>query len=318
MKDNPRFSIIIPLYNKEQSIQNAIYSILKQDMDDFEIIVVNDGSTDCSMQKVKEIEDRRLRIVDKINGGVSSARNEGILRAKGEWICFLDADDIWLPDFLSVTDTLINEFPEAKLVCPSYKVQYKKKEIIPKWKSVDLEKDAIVNNFFEMATASWWICNSSCVALERKTLLKQKYYFPENETVYEDFDLWLRIGTMYPVAHSNKVCAIYQRGTEENARKTHSQKIVYSETYMNTIEGLKEKFVNTSKEYKWLCEIKDRRMVPYIFSMICTGKISDAREILCNWKPINRYIIYKAGLRLIAYMPKVIVHTIQELRYKIF
>ena len=79
------FSVVIPLYNKELSIKNTIQSVLNQTFQDFEIVVVNDGSTDNSLHVLKEIDDTRIRIINKTNGGVSSARNRGIKEAKFRW-----------------------------------------------------------------------------------------------------------------------------------------------------------------------------------------------------------------------------------------
>lgn len=99
---SPFVSVIIPLYNKEKSIKSTIETVLKQTYEDYEIIVVNDGSKDKGVNRVTEIRDPRVRLINQENAGVSSARNTGIHAAKGEWILFLDADDVLLPNALSV------------------------------------------------------------------------------------------------------------------------------------------------------------------------------------------------------------------------
>jgi len=96
----PLVSVVIPLYNKEDSISTTVNSILKQSFIDFEIIIVNDGSTDNSLNIVSQIEDSRIRIVNQENKGISAARNRGIAEGNGKWILFLDADDILLPEAL--------------------------------------------------------------------------------------------------------------------------------------------------------------------------------------------------------------------------
>lgn len=88
-----KFSIIIPLYNKEQTIARTINSIIRQDYDDYEIIVVDDGSNDHGGAVVESMKDNRIRLVRKANGGVSSARNYGVKCSSGEWLIFMDADD---------------------------------------------------------------------------------------------------------------------------------------------------------------------------------------------------------------------------------
>ena len=97
----PKISIVIPLYNKENAIQSTLKSILTNQWQDFEIIIVDDGSTDNSIEKVREIEDSRIRLITQSNKGPSAARNTGAKAAFGEWILFFDADDILYPDGLS-------------------------------------------------------------------------------------------------------------------------------------------------------------------------------------------------------------------------
>jgi glycosyltransferase involved in cell wall biosynthesis len=94
-------SIIIPLYNKQHVIKNTINSILTQSVSDWECIIVDDGSTDSSASVVRGIDDKRIKYLYKSNGGVSSARNFGVEHASGEWILFLDADDLLLEDCLA-------------------------------------------------------------------------------------------------------------------------------------------------------------------------------------------------------------------------
>lgn len=93
-------SVVIPLYNKRQSIANTLQSVLSQTYSCFEIVVVDDGSTDDSAEIVRQFRDERIRLIQKENGGVCSARNLGIRESKGEFVALLDADDTLVPDCL--------------------------------------------------------------------------------------------------------------------------------------------------------------------------------------------------------------------------
>ena len=93
------FPVVIPLYNKEVYIKNTLNSVLAQTIKDFEIIVVNDGSTDKSAEVVKSLSDPRIRLINQVNAGVSVARNRGINEAKADLIAFLDGDDEWKTKF---------------------------------------------------------------------------------------------------------------------------------------------------------------------------------------------------------------------------
>ena len=94
------FSVIMPLYNKATYVRKAVESVVRQTFGDWELIVVDDGSTDGSGEVVREIDDPRIRLVQQENSGVGAARNNGVAQSSAPWICFLDADDWWEPTFL--------------------------------------------------------------------------------------------------------------------------------------------------------------------------------------------------------------------------
>lgn len=115
-------SIVIPLYNKEKTILRCINSVLEQTYKEFEIIVVDDGSSDLGVSIIeKTIFDERVHIIKQKNGGVSKARNTGAKAAKGRWLCFLDADDYWFPDFLLQMHNIAIEHKDCSIIqCASY------------------------------------------------------------------------------------------------------------------------------------------------------------------------------------------------------
>lgn len=314
-----KYSVIIPLYNKAEYIQKTIESVLAQTEQDFEVIVIDDGSTDDGAQVVEQIQSDKIKLIKQKNSGVSKVRNCGIKSACGEYVAFLDADDLWSPNFLETVNLLIEEFPDAGMACPSYQVAYENRIVHPEWRSVEDSEKHLVNDFFEMATAPFWVCNSSCAVIKRQVILEMDYWFPENESVYEDFDFWIRIGASQKVAHSNIVCSTYNRITETNARKTHySSKVVYSQTFMNTLNNLMENNQYSLQQKNWLKQIKDRRMVPYIFSLLCVNNRKQAIEELKGWKPTKAYKKFKYALRTLSFMPLVVFQMIQKFRYKLF
>lgn len=102
-------SVIIPLYNKAHTIVNTLNTVLNQTYQNFEIIIVNDGSTDNGIEVIKQnFNDSRIRIINQSNAGVSAARNRGIQESHGTWISFLDADDEWMPDYLETVAQITN------------------------------------------------------------------------------------------------------------------------------------------------------------------------------------------------------------------
>lgn len=114
-------SVVIPLYNKEPIIEKSLFSVLSQDYDDYEVVIVNDGSTDRSAEIVKGIDDSHVRLIEQENGGPSKARNTGVLNSKGEWIVFLDADDEFMPGALKYYVSLIQSHSTNDFfACPFY------------------------------------------------------------------------------------------------------------------------------------------------------------------------------------------------------
>lgn len=108
------FSVVIPLYNKAHTITRTLSSVLAQSLTDFEVIIVNDGSTDNGTEIIRDFtNDSRIRIIDQKNQGVSAARNRGVYEAKYKYIAFLDGDDEWMPNFLEKIKEAILKFPEA-------------------------------------------------------------------------------------------------------------------------------------------------------------------------------------------------------------
>ena len=313
-----KYSVVIPLYNKEYCIEKTIRSVLSQTVTDFEIVVVNDGSKDQSVAIVEAIDDERIRVISQENHGVAAARNTGIQHAQGKYVCFLDADDLWKENFLETVEGLIEKFPMAKVFCPSYEVSYGKRVIVPQWRSVDLHEDSLVKDFFEMATGPFWVTHSSCTVVTKDALNEMEKLFPVGETVYEDFDLWIRLGTRVKVAHSNKVCGTYVRITPNNARMAHSQKVVYSKAFMSTLDQLIASPDMTAQQVEWLMEMKDRRMVPYIFSLLCVKKNTEAQNALKKWIPVKAYRKYHMCLKIISCFPHCMVRFLQGLRYYIF
>ncbi len=314
-----KYSIIIPLYNKEKYIEKTILSVLQQSEQDFEVIVVDDGSTDNSANIVRKIKNSKIRLVCKENGGVSSARNLGICESRGDNICFLDGDDIWERDFLETISMLIEKFPEAGLFCASYQVSYKKRVVQPQFRSTMNTEAHLIKDFFEMATGPFWVCNSSNAVVKREIILSMNKWFPENESVYEDFDFWIRIGANNATAHSNRVCSTYNRVTEENARTDHyCKKEIYSKTFMKTLNDFLGNTQYNEQQKKWIKSIIDRRMVPYIFSLLCIGKREKAKYELNHWDVSYEYGKYKVALKMMRMMPFGLLKLLQEIRNIIF
>lgn len=200
------FSIIIPLYNKEKFIENTIQSVLKQTFQDFEIIIVNDGSTDKSEEKVLHFKDDRIRYFSKKNEGVSQTRNFGLAEANADFVTFLDADDYWYPDFLETMHHYAVLFPEQKVFAAAIEIETSKK-IFPAAYSIRKTGDFEFVNYFRASTKESVILTSGTVF--NKSIFKKTGVFDPNIKSGQDTDLWIRIGIVYPVLFIWKILVRY-------------------------------------------------------------------------------------------------------------
>lgn len=200
------FTVIIPLFNKENFIESTLKSVLNQSFSDFEVLIINDGSTDKSEEKVLEFKDTRIHYFYKENGGVSVARNFGIEKAKSNYITFIDADDYWYPDFLQEMFKYTNTFPELKVFSAAIEVETSKK-IIPSSYSIVKTGDCEIVNYFE-ASSKETVIWTSC-AVFHKSVFEKTGNFDIQLKSGEDTDMWIRIGLIYPILFSWKILARY-------------------------------------------------------------------------------------------------------------
>lgn len=190
----PFFSVIIPTYNRKYALKKAIESVLSQTFIDFEILVMDDGSSDGTNSFVKSLNDDRIIYEwNKNTGGPANPRNRGIAIAKGEWVCFLDADDYWTADKLSICFDEIIKFNEVDFIFHDLYLDNGKSNLIfkPKLIGRNLSNPVIV----DLLTNGNPISTSS--VLVRNSILKVTGRFDESINIIaaEDFKFWLEIAT---------------------------------------------------------------------------------------------------------------------------
>ena len=229
-----RFSVIVPLYNKAPYIRKALESILTQTYTNYEVVIVDDGSTDGSQDVVRDfvrndemsrdkslnephtLNDGRFKIFSQANSGVAAARNNGVAVSKGEYVCFLDADDWWESTFLEEMDRLIAEYPDAGIYASNY-IYYK-----PSKTHVALNLSRGYINYPEAYAKNLVMPVTSITTCMPRRVFDEMGGFPVGIKLGEDFLLWAKIALHYPVAFSEKPLAYYNNDVPASLRATRN------------------------------------------------------------------------------------------------
>lgn len=292
------FSVVIPLYNKRDYIKETIESVLLQTYTDFEIIVVNDSSTDDSLAIVQSFNDSRIRIYTKPNGGVSDTRNYGLKKALGEYICFLDADDLWNNNYLKNLTLIICKYPNAGFICGAYKTFKNNVNNIIKTIIFDEIPESYVGkiDFFKESVKKKRIISlTSSVCVRKKTLEDMNTWFAEGVNNGEDADMWVRLALKTDVVYYNKPMIFYRSGTENSLfynnlslKKTFHFWNWYS---LNSKNRLKDKLTT--------------RMI-YTTALHCYNSNNSIDGILCLFKCRGIYLFVRRGLLFIKLLLQII------------
>ncbi len=188
--DNPLVSVVIPTYNRGWCLKEAIDSVFSQTYGEYELIVVDDGSTDDTGKRLTQYNN--ITVITQQNRGVSAARNRGIASSRGDLIAFLDSDDLWLPEKLSTQVNFFMRHPEAE-ICQTQESWIRNgKRMNPGRRHVKTS-----GLFFERSLALCLVSPSAVMI--RKRLLSTVGLFDETLPACEDYDLWLRINATIPI-----------------------------------------------------------------------------------------------------------------------
>lgn len=231
------FSIIIPLYNKEKFLFETLSSVELQTYKDFEVIIVDDSSTDNSFNIAKTFEkDKRFKVYTKLNGGVSDARNFGIEKAEGQYICFLDADDIWDRSYLREVYRLIKKYPDYDVFCLGY-LSFNN-VIEDTYAKFNLRKyiktdDAVIDFFRYSVLRKGSIALTSAVVISRSLIESKQLKFKTGCSMGEDVDFWVRACASKDIVYCNKTLMFYRYSCEDSLTSWGICSISRSYAYWN-------------------------------------------------------------------------------------
>lgn len=277
MDNKVLFSVIIPTYNRGKYLKNAILSVIDQEYENWELIIIDDGSTDNTCQLVSQFQDPRLKYFYKQNEERSIARNFGIQKAIGEYVCFLDSDDVLLPNHLySLKKEILRNNSPIGLFQSGVSIKSKQTQKVIDWYN-GLDRREIVRNILK--GKSLYIQGIS-VSREILTFLQ----FPRNYSYWEDQHLWLRILCEYPFYQVNDITAIWLINDESSVELIYKKNLIGGlNRYLGCIHDLKNDPI--IKKSNWITK-KD----------ILSLKVSKASGFIKNqrgnsWLHIMLYLI---------------------------
>ncbi len=203
----PKFSVVISVFNKEKYIAETLKSVLAQTFTDFEVVILNDGSTDNSEAEILKFKDPRIRYFSKENQGASAGRNFTIQQAEANYIALMDADDYWYPFYLEEQNRLLTEFPNESVFATATEIKRNRKTFKNSYSTQTFGKDSILVDYFQASQLDSVLLSISTV-LKKPIFENVGWYDPKIKSG-EDTDLYVRIGLKYKVVFSPKVCATY-------------------------------------------------------------------------------------------------------------
>lgn len=283
----PFFSVVIPLFNKEKHIKDSIKSVLSQTFGDFEIVVVDDGSTDGSLNQAKAVSDSRIKIYSQKNAGAAAARNFGVENANGEHVALLDADDVWEPNHLEEHRKSVQKFPRAELYCNAYRVK------LPggfsheaTYNITDMDRIQMVPDYFG-ASIIHPIAHTSAVVFKKKDFDELGGFDPKVLSG-QDIDLWIRFALKKTLAFNPAVTSSYDKTVENSLSKGNYRESKYelfdSFPEEEKLNASLKKYLDLNR-YSLAIQCKyfgDRRVLGKLKSGIAPSSLNFKQKLLLN------------------------------------
>ena len=310
----PFFSVVIPLYNKQNLIKKTIKTVLEQTFQDFEIIIVNDGSKDNSLKIVESLQNNRIHIINQKNQGVSVARNNGIKEAKSDYVAFIDADDVWLPTFLETIHELIIKFPKAGI----YATQYELVNNFGQHKQLNIKAlpsndyIGIIPNYFKTVALGNNPTCASALCIPKKIFFENDIWFPEGEKFGEDQHVWSRIAILFDVAYNTKTCALYMIETENNTIGNILKETEPHKSIIDLIEFREHIQKNEEKKYFDIYIQKHIWMI-ILINIKNNNKFKAAKQLFKYKLPLKNKIFFL----FLFFTPSNVIYFLNKIKKKI-
>lgn len=311
-----KYSVVIPLYNKQNYIRKTLESVRNQKFTDYEVIVVDDGSIDDSLKEAEKMQFEKMRIIHQENQGVSVARNTGILHAHGEYIAFLDADDEWKEDYLETIDNLVENYSVSDIYVTAYQIDMGNGK--RRYSARLMPDEGCLDSYWLTYQYAYDFVWTSATVIRKEAVIKAGLFKP-GEKIGQDLDLWSRVARNNPkVAYSSKVCVNYHRAAEANARTR--VKIAKADAFIQNLEEELENSAHTKKELSMIQHKYNMKMTVYIYTSILAGNKKEAMAAMRRWKGTlsKKAKMVKMGLKIAGFMPDYVLQKIYAVRLRVF
>ncbi|MDP3288209.1 MAG: glycosyltransferase family A protein [Methyloversatilis sp.] len=236
--NTPHISVVIPAYNAAWCVARAIDSVLSQTWHDYEVIVINDGSTDETAAVLSGYRDR-INVLTQKNAGLSAARNAGIAAARGEWIAFLDADDWWLPAKLDAQVELVRTCPNIGFCSTAALIVSPEGKTLERWDDAGANGEILRNIFVTNAT----VAGSGSAVMARRSLFDQIGGFDTALRSLEDIDMWMRLAAVarYACVREPMTCIVRSPGSMSRNREVMRSSAVNVMTKNRDLLGARDR-----------------------------------------------------------------------------
>ena len=259
--DRPRFSVIIPTYNRQDMVVNAVKSIVAQSYENWEVVVVDDGSADNTMELIQAFDDKRIRYLYIPHSERSAARNRGIKLSKGEYCCFLDSDDYYLPQHLSALDNAANGNPDVVL-----QTQFGVEG------NDGIVRDVPITGSME-PVARVWSEFPGLFSYAFPRAVVEKHRFPEQFSTWEDRHFLLRVFIEYPVKVLPDMTAVFRDHSERSVNKVTIKS--FDKRLQDIVGAVEDLFASHGVALeKWISVKEKRRKM----AQMLIGMAIDARD----------------------------------------
>lgn len=304
------FSVVIPLYNKAPHIAATLQSVLAQRFAPAEIIVVDDGSTDGGGAIVEGFAAQGVSLIRQQNAGVSAARNLGAQHACCDYVAFLDADDIWLPQHLAEMRDLINQYPRMGLYSTLYEIHMNKRIFKPH-SAYGEDFSGIVDDFFSKMAIGLSLVIPSTAAVSKQALLEIGG-FPDQVRRGEDLVVWFKLASTAGMAHAAKITVIYNRDAVNRSTGLRESEAPGSLIYLRDL--MSEKRLDPGQS------ISARRLFKRIAfftaaGMRETGDLGGVRAI-CRLAAIEHMFALAASIAAMIIIPPAILTYARRFRHR--